>query len=273
MSIAVIPNRDKRTLNYTGLDNTIKRYYVMKDCTPFSETQALDALIDVVGEYNTPFAGDANYLLKNIDLQSLTNDELSYFAIVTWQYKQTQSPPTDIVGMTISFSTDSEEVVLRYDQNFEPIINSCDDRFSQAIMGVQNIAVLDCHTTSTYFDYDYAFELANTVNRDYFVGFPERTLKFTDLKTTLGDDGFTIDFKLSYKPDTWDEQVVDNGFYSLQVKDGRLQKLPILRGMLPVSEPALLDGNGRELERGLAPFIKSFRVLREVSFSEYLLGQ
>lgn len=203
---------------------------------------------------------------------------------VTWDYalpKQQNPDPNPLARLDIwKWTTGGLSVPALYyyddSDNLKPLQNSAEDFFEGATADVSTLQASISGNRST-FDYALAQAVANSVNRDTYLGGPPGTWKCGGISAQPAVEVvneveiryWQIEVSLEYRPDKWNLQLPDIGWNFL---DGGVKKRayvvdPDTGERVPSSNPQPLNTNG-SLKTG-APDILERRVQRRVNFNQY----
>lgn len=175
----------------------------------------------------------------------------------------------------IQFSFNKFERVIWIDEDGNPIRNSAGDPFGDPILidDSRPVIVVTRNEDVNAFDVTLAGEYQDVVNAAMWNGFPARTVKCTEIRTSEERKDpstnlyyYEVNYVFEVKWDTWTRQILDQGFAYL---DSSVRKPFLDSEGQPISEPKLLDGLGEELTDGDPPVTLEFRVYPDADFSVF----
>jgi hypothetical protein len=201
------------------------------------------------------------------------------------------SDPT-LWPIRVSYGSKDYEKLVEVDQDGNAIRNSAGDRFETPVTvddGRDLITVTRNEPVST-FDPSLPRLYRNTVNKSPWNGFETHAVKCNSVVTS--DPQYdsnnrvwyytvTYVFEAMYldpdqSPQGWAKYILDQGYMQIDVDDDgfgytdpTFTKTKILteKGE-PITDPALLDGNGQRLGTGDDPVFLNFNVYRESEFND-----
>jgi hypothetical protein len=157
-----------------------------------------------------------------------------------------------------------------YDQDVEdtPVVNSANDPFSNPLVRDRGGITLTVTQNEQTFNGSTALQYCNCVNSNSFMGADPSTLKVTIGATNVWDQKYgmywTVVYTFEYNANTWDQTVLDCGFYKV---DGVKKTLCLDHNNVPATTPVLLDGAGGQLAADGTPSYMTFKPYQAVTFS------
>lgn len=152
----------------------------------------------------------------------------------------------------------------------EPICNTLNDPFSTAIMRDDSRPVLSITRNEAFFPAGLAYLLRDCVNSDSFMGAGRGQAKVSNISSQRQfNTNFGFYWKTSYEftfdAGGYDKFILNAGLREFDPQTRQIKN--ILSQGVPITEPALLDQFGRQLQPGTPPYIRRFKVYFEVPFS------
>jgi len=242
-------------------------------------TRAIVALNEAdIPSRGTTHPDDINLKLITKAVTAISDDKRIFevtcqYSTVTTASEFTENPLKRDPEVTWGFFETSEVVVS--DNEGNAIQASSTEPYQTALMeNVENLELTIVRNEKT-FDPDRALEFQGTVNEKKVtiagkISQPRQALlvQYTGSKQKENEiDYWSVTYRIRFKEDTWDKQILDQGFNELiagtvtPILDTTQQK---------IQEPVKLDGNGRVLAQGETPVFNSFRIKYETDFK--LLG-
>jgi hypothetical protein len=175
----------------------------------------------------------------------------------------------------IQFSFNKFERVVWVDQDGNAIRNSAGDPFAEPVTidDSRPVIVVTRNEDVNAFNVTLAGEYQDTVNQAVWNGFPSRTVKCTEIRTseerkdpTTALWYYEVNYVFEVKWETWSRFILDQGFAYL---DGSTREPFLDSDKQPVSDPKLLDGTGAELPDGDPPVTLEFRVYPDADFNTF----
>jgi len=193
------------------------------------------------------------------------------------------SPEDEKPGVYFGFGQRYQTVAERaYDQGdkrgapSKPIVNSARQPFDPPVMADESPRSITIVRNESMgeFDPNNVLGFKDTLNKGQVtvagVKIEEKTGRMTDLRAQKlfrpdGGPYYQVVYEIQIKPEGWARKVLDQGFNENTYEegsgsDGGIEPINDVNGN-PVTEPQLLDGNGRELAQGADPVFLEFDLL------------
>jgi len=204
--------------------------------------------------YVTPSSTDTGALLSEIDAQCTEEDGLTWEITLSWTTDQevTSSPLLEDPEYTWEFN--GKEVPMDVDLDGKPCVNKAGLPFLTPITRFASDPILKVTRNQANFPFtDFLFR--DCINSDLFLGyFPPGTARYMPPSVQFVPDNTWGDYykvgrQFAIDPDGWEKPVLNAGVWEL--RDGKYRAILGADG-LPVTEPQLLDNNGKALPPGSA---------------------
>lgn len=226
------------------------------------------------------YESDENAYVQNIEasVEHFTGDGVVYLVTVAYgPLDPGESAEALSRPIRIQPSFAKYEKVVWIDQDDNPIRNSAGDPFGDPVTVDDSRPILVVTRNEDVNDYNLtlAAEYQDTVNDDVWNGFPARTVKCSEIRTSEEQKDpstslyyYTVNYVFEVKWDTWTKKILDQGFAYL---DGSGNRKPFLDAEgQPISDPKLLDGLGAELDIAMDPPVElEFRVYKDKDFGVF----
>jgi hypothetical protein len=189
-----------------------------------------------------------------------------------------QNPLAEPADISWSFAQFTRPVDIDCDS--VAILNAASDPYSEPIETDDSRPVLKVTRNEAGFDPALANAYRDATNSDSFMGFSPGCCKVSNISATrtkfanpeLGDFYYVTSYEIHFNPDGFDRKILNAGLRELVEVDGEIVKKPILIAGQPVSEPHLLDENGKALEQGGEPVFRTHRLNNRLPFSIFDLS-
>lgn len=207
---------------------------------------------------------------------------------VTWDTKAEEgedndpsenSNPLNERGTFRVVSTNRDEIMVK-DAEDNPIESSAGEPIRGVTKEVSDFSfVISKNLAASSVDFPTIAEMINQVNDDDFFGAPSGKAKLVRFEAdylyhkTPGNY-FATQWEFSYRDSGWDLELLDEGYFELDSNGDQKQIMVATIDAdgnegepVPVTEPHLLDGNGKRLDSG-DPIYLDFKRVTEKDFSE-----
>jgi len=175
------------------------------------------------------------------------------------------------------FATTNEPIDRDIEGN--PLTNSAGESFDPPLTREFHDLVGRIIKNQVAYNPVMAYEYIGSINSDSFRGFPPETVL---CRVFTGDEVYTpymkyyrVTYEFQVRFDGWKRRVLDQGFreYVGTGTDGApLYKQFTDNEGNPLTEPTLLNGNGKKLDDGASAVFLEFDVRRKLPFSKLGLG-
>lgn len=184
-----------------------------------------------------------------------------------------------------SFGFEQYQRLTNRDVEGNPLQTSAGEDFATPIEVEESRPQLVIKRNELYFNVQRAVDYQDAVNSDYFFGAAPGTAK---IKSITADERvenltsgpfvfFEVSYTIQFNKDGWTKRVLDQGLMAiwdmpapLPGRPGKVKKTLYKikdKDGQPITKPALLDGQGYELEDGLEPSWREFNVYRSLPFA------
>lgn len=229
---------------------------------------SLTATPDPIPKLYSAYAYDPNAYVLSISLtrEGDSGALRTWVATVTLGELPKGKDPQDGDAETINdplkrptrWSGDFDRITKTYvrDRHGKAIVNSAGKPFDEPILGVRSLPVMVARKNYSKLKdiFDISEEYDQTVNSKKFEDRVKRTVKFDSV--TPGDQQFergiryyVATFRFVYRPETWDDRYLNQGYHYLDAPDGNLVVAADSEGQ-QASEPVLLAADGTKLPQG-----------------------
>lgn len=174
---------------------------------------------------------------------------------------ESNNDQSDETLLSFSVSVELEDWASAYDFDGLWNCNSIGDFFADPLMSKTGILTLQYQRRETFNPLPLAERFFQAVNNVDWHGFPEKTVKCSDISfsASQSSSGTTYDvtYKLQYRPRSWMVTKANSGFYYLF--DG-VKRRALNDDGSPSDQPILLAIDGSPLANGATVPIRSFRL-------------
>lgn len=218
------------------------------------------------------FPGDPLICVSNVQARGVQDDGLEWEVLVDYAYIDPNTNPFTRLP-DVSWDYEIIQVPADYDINGKAIVNTAGEPLDPGLL--RDVIVNTLNYTRNEIS-AFAVAYTNTVNSDYFMGYPPKTVKLevkaqqqTELTVFNASATELVYYSVSYvfkfNPElTWRKKVLNRGFK--QLNQGGLFTIFSTNGM-PVTQPVLLDNNGKILTSGQTPVFLTFDLDNEMDFN------
>lgn len=181
-----------------------------------------------------------------------------------------QNPLNDPPEITWSFSQFQRPA--EQTRNGEAIVNVCGDPFANEISRDDSRPILSITRNEAFFSAALAYLYRDCVNSDSFMGASAGQAKVSNISSTRQfNPNFGFYWKTSYEfsfdAAGYEKQILNIGLRERDQNTGQIKH--ILKQGVPITEPVLLDQQGRELPSGNPPHFLKFPIYFEVPFAAF----
>jgi hypothetical protein len=235
-----------------------------------------------VGDYYS-FRGDVDRLsfCQQLEPKCESEDGLQWLVTAGYGPFDAQQMPENPMDQPIRVNWGFAEFqkVAVTDIEGAAIVNSAGERFTSAAEIEDSRPVLSITRNEPTFDPAVAAAYKDAINTDTFFGGDPGTWKVVKLDGDLTwsqNAGwyYVVNYEFQFNPENWLLKIDDNGLRETS-DDGSL--IPIVKKDAsgkaiwpcgPVTDPCLLDGQGKQLGEGASPVILTFHVRKELAFQD-----
>lgn len=245
---------------------------------------AFTGAVTILKEVALPQKGDAhpedsNLICISRGVSSISDDKrirevtCSYSSLTTDTVTEEDPLKRD---PKITWGTFETSVVAEKDNAGGAIENSAGDPYQNPLM-VDNahLEVTIVRNEASY-DPDRALSFTGKVNKGgvtiagkISTARQAKLVQYTGSNQKENEISFwSVTYKFRFKEDTWDTQILDQGFNRIALIGGAILNIPIIdESQQDITVPAKLDKNGQPLAKGLPPEFNTFVLLKEADFS------
>jgi hypothetical protein len=251
-------------------ENTYTRLFHVKLESPNTGVLTAKAAVGIVrGDvYSIGGEADLGSFCQTVQAQCISEDYLSYEVTVSYG-PQNPSPLQQSPKMSLSFTTDDQQI--EYDFQNRPVINSVGDPFAEMITRKVYSANLTYVRNQVNYDPLTALWYGGAVNSDYFLGAPPGfcrlvAIPFTEQEDEEFGDYFTVSYEFEFCGFGFKKRVLNQG--KRQKINGKIKTILNDDGT-EISEPVLLDSQGKKLAAGAPPVFLEFQNYVTAPFSVF----
>jgi hypothetical protein len=229
--------------------------------------------------YETANEYDEGSFFKHLQVRRDADDGLNWLVTAEygpWPFGGTSQNPLEQPA-EIVWSFQQFEQIVDQDVYGNVICNSAGDPFQNPITIDQGRPILTITQNEPNFSAPTAAMYVDTVNAGSFMGCDERTVKCQNIGAARVYDQqygyyWRVTYSFAFRPDKWDKVILDAGTRVKAGNNGQLEQtqnggmVPITCRGAPVTQPALLDGNGG-LGNQNNPQWQTFEVYAELPFN------
>lgn len=170
----------------------------------------------------------------------------------------------------ISWGFDQFQRVAERDANDDPIVNSAGEPFDPPVMIDDSRSVLTITRNESTYNDELAADFKDSINLDVFWGKAPGTVKVMMISAQLKRDQdigwyWVVTYQFQVDKNGWKRPLVDIGMRQLSVSGTAYE--PILINGVPISAPALLNGEGRANAADDEPVLLYFDTYKEREFA------
>lgn len=210
---------------------------------------------------------------KSISAQQASDDGLTWTVQLDYgQFAEDEREENPLQQPAqIDYDFQVEQIPIDYDQNNERIQNSCGDPPAQAIEVPAYRLVINVSRNEATFNAGLIGAYAGSVNADRWLGFDAGQVQFLPGRTRREFDSkygyyYVCAYQFVVNTDGYlPLKLLDQGFRELNDDDEPVYILDADDEKL--TDPALLDGNGKKLDAGEPPVFREFQHLKQLPFS------
>lgn len=232
----------------------------------------------VIGDpYVTSGGNDPYAKCVGVDVSQSSEDGYTWEATVNYGLlPEDETDDPKLQEPDVEWSYQQFERNIDRDADGKAIRNSANDPFQEAISRDDSRPVLSVSRNEATYNAVLAYQYRDAVNADVFgqaFNFTARpgTVKVTAINGKLQHDQFygdywRVTYVFTFDPAGFNAVVLDQGFRELD-DDGELKNI-VIDGV-PISDPVLLDGKGKQLEEGEDAVFLDFQKYVELPFSVF----
>ncbi|MEZ5945221.1 MAG: hypothetical protein R3C18_27925 [Planctomycetaceae bacterium] len=252
---------------------TATRLYQIETDTLTSEDVVVQYVVDNIAAIASVHPSYSYAWCKSINAQQTSDDGLSWTATIEYgqfaEDDRTENPLSQPVQLEYDFQV--EQVPIDYDRNNERIQNSCGDPPATAIEVPTYRLIINVTRNEATFDAATVGAYAGSVNGDSWLGFAAGQVQFIPGRVRREFDSkygyyFICSYQFVVNTDGYlPLKLLDQGYRELNDDDEPVYILG--NDDEKLTDPALLDGAGKQLAAGEPPVFREYDHLKQLPFS------
>ena len=270
MAFTVNQIYDRQYKNDKGKRSHTLTYLVVSDDPIATGEDAVTALYNATGfEIDSTYGTSGTTYLQTFESTCVSDDGKSWHVKADFGPPEVGSQNPLLAPYEYEWDMTSISRIVDVDVNGVPIVNTAGDFYNDPVEINDFLPTLSATGNHSTFNVGLAYAYRNAVNSDNWWGFPPGSLQVLSIKGQYINDAewggyWRSTYQLMVNPEGFDVQLASRGLRELDA-NGKLSPIKI-KGK-EITEPVMLDWNGKAMLSGGQPVIRKYQLYNRLPFN------